>query len=60
MREAIGLRFDLIIVIWVLALALMWTLVLATPNCPTFGGTDTHWPGMPHAAAGWIAAGEGR
>jgi hypothetical protein len=50
MREALGRHFDLVVVIWVLALAVGWSVVtLSKANLPAAG-----WSSVPQAGPAWV------
>jgi hypothetical protein len=48
MRESIGRHFDVLVVVWVLALALGWSMV-AIARTPT----QADWSTAPQSGQGW-------
>jgi hypothetical protein len=48
MRESISRHFDVIVVVWVLALALSWSMVAITRT-----STQADWSTAPQSAQGW-------
>lgn len=50
MRESLGRRFDVVVVIWVLALALGWSLVaLSRADLPA-----DQWSSAPQSGPVWV------
>ncbi len=53
MREILGRHFDVVVVIWALALVTLWMLIVLGRAELSFGGANVQWPAQ-HVVAGWL------
>jgi heme A synthase len=53
MREALGRRFDLVVVIWILALAVGWSMVTLSRASLS----ADQWSSAPQSGPAWVVPG---